>query len=141
MATRKRLVSVQLAFLLVASLVTLVPTVQAYPNPIATSAAEYLAFGRVFSDPQGCLAADTDGDGVKDVVPPGVSPWAKGNMCTTQFLSYEEAIEGTKFLARTYPRFLQVIRLDEAYDNAEPHVGRDPAILRDRGRDRQGDGP
>src|SRR5687767_1805922 len=87
------------------------------PNPVATSEAEYLAYGRVFSDPQGCLTHDTDGDGDNDVVPPNVSPWAKGNMCMAQFLSYEEAIEGTKFLARTYPRFLQVIRLDEAYDN------------------------
>ena len=93
------------------------PPAAAYPNPIATSDAEYLAFGRVFSDPQGCLGVDTDGDGTKDVVPPSVSPWAKGNMCTTQYLSYEEAIEGTRFLARTFPRYLQVIRLDEAYDN------------------------
>ena len=88
------------------------------PNPVATTDAEYLAYGRVFSDPQGCLTHDTDGDGVNDVVPPNVSPWAKGNMCMAQFLSYQEAIEGTQFLARTYPRFLQVIRLDQAYDNA-----------------------
>ena len=89
----------------------------ASPNPVATSEAEYLAYGRVFSDPQGCLAHDSDGDGANDVVPPEVSPWAKGNMCMAQFLSYEEAIEGTRFLARKFARFLQVIRLDQAYDN------------------------
>lgn len=87
------------------------------PNPVATTEAEYLAYGRVFSDPQGCLAHDTDGDGRNDVVPPGVSPWSKGNMCMAQYLSYQELIEGTSFMARKYARFLQVIRLDQAYDN------------------------
>ena len=106
-----------LAGALLASLFAFVPPVYAYPNAVATTDAEYLAYGRVFSDPQGCLVTDTDGDGVNDVVPPGVSPWAKGNMCMTQFLSYEEAIQGTKYLAGRFPRYLQVIRLDEAYDN------------------------
>ena len=118
MGFSRRLVVVQLAVVLGTSFLIGVPPALAYPNPIATSAAEYLAYGRVFSDPQGCLTVDADGDGVNDVVPPGVSPWAKGNMCTTQFLSYEEAVEGTKFLAWTYPRFLSVIRLDQAYDDA-----------------------
>ncbi len=119
MSHRRRLrLVLPLAATLLASTVTAVPTVLAYPNPVATTDPEYLAYGRVFSDPQGCLVADTDGDEVNDVVPPGVSPWAKGNMCMTQFLSYEEAIQGTKYLASRFPRYLQVIRLDEAYDNA-----------------------
>ena len=113
-----------LAGALLASVFAFVPPVYAYPNPVATTDAEYLAYGRVFSDPQGCLVTDTDGDGVNDVVPPGVSPWAKGNMCMAQFLSYEEAIEGTKYLAGRFPRFLQVIRLDQAYDNPNYHVRR-----------------
>src|SRR4051812_6970194 len=54
-------------------------TVLALPNPVATNDAEYAAFGRVFSDPQGCRVKDVDGDGVNDVVPPATSPWAKGN--------------------------------------------------------------
>jgi hypothetical protein len=109
---------VPLAGVLLASLFTFVPPVFAYPNPVATTDAEYLAYGRVFSDPHGCLVTDTDGDEVNDVVPPGVSPWAKGNMCMAQFLSYEEAIQGTKYLASRFSRYLQVIRLDQAYDNA-----------------------
>ncbi|MCI0347358.1 MAG: hypothetical protein L0221_18245 [Chloroflexi bacterium] len=118
MAFRSRAFVIPLVVIVLGTVVHLsAPPVAAYPNPIATTDVEYLAFGRVFSDPHGCLTADTDGDGVNDVVPPGVSPWAKGNMCTSQFLSYEEAIEGTKFLARTYPRYLSVIRLDEAYDD------------------------
>ena len=119
---RGRVTSVVLSFVLAAGVTaaapaTSGPTAIAVPNPVATSEAEYLAYGRVFSDPQGCLAHDTDGDGTNDVVPPDVSPWAKGNMCMAQFLSYEEAIEGSRFLARKFPRYLQLIRLDQAYDN------------------------
>jgi hypothetical protein len=95
------------------------PPVEAAPNPVATTDAEHLAFGRVFPDPQGCLAfgvPDSDGDGVKDT-PQGVSPFAKGQVCTEQFLGYDEVIAGSQFLERTYPRFMSVIRLDQAYDN------------------------
>src|SRR5262245_6304878 len=70
----------------------------AVPNPIATNAATYQLYGRVFPDPQGCLSRDTDGDDVKDVVAPAASPWAKGNVCTVQFLQYQEFVDGMKFL-------------------------------------------
>lgn len=115
---RSRLLSVGLAFVMTIVLTPFSHVVRAIPNPVATNDAEYAAFGRVFSDPQGCRVQDVDGDGVNDVVPPGVSPWAKGRMCMTQFLSYEEAIEGTKYLASRYPRYLQLIRLDQAYNDA-----------------------
>jgi hypothetical protein len=116
MRSRRR--SIPLLLAVMAALVVPATTpVLALPNPVAVNDAEYLAFGRVFSDPQGCLVKDTDGDGVNDVVPAGASPWAKGNMCMGAFLSYEEAIEGSKYLASRFPRFLQVIRLDEAYDD------------------------
>ncbi|HEV3474892.1 MAG TPA: M14 family zinc carboxypeptidase, partial [Actinomycetota bacterium] len=94
-------------------------SLNAVPNPVATDEGTYLAFGRAFPDPHGCLAygvPDTNGDGVKDT-PRGVSPWAKGRACSDQFLSYEEVVEGSKFLARRFPEFLKVIRLDQAYDN------------------------
>ncbi|MGH2670809.1 MAG: hypothetical protein ACRDH5_17140, partial [bacterium] len=77
----------------------------AVPNPVATSDAEHLAFGRVFPDPQGCLAfgvPDQNGDGIKDT-PSGVSPYAKGQVCTEQFLGYDEVIAGSEFLEQTYP--------------------------------------
>jgi hypothetical protein len=115
---RFRRITLPLVGILMSSLFGTVQPAIALPNPVATNDAEYLAYGRVFSDPQGCLVTDTDGDEVNDVVPPGASPWAKGNMCMAQFLSYEEAIQGAKYLASRFPRFLQVIRLDEAYDNA-----------------------
>ncbi len=89
----------------------------AVPNPVATDAATYAVYGRVFPDPHGCLSADTDGDEVNDVVAPGSSPWAKGNVCVAQFLSYEEFVNGFKLLESLYPRFVDLIRLDDAYDN------------------------
>ncbi|MDQ3991805.1 MAG: hypothetical protein M3245_05795 [Actinomycetota bacterium] len=119
--TRSRTLPLALGLIMVASLATLVtghaPVVASVP--VARDEATYAAYGRVFPDPQGCLAHDTDGDGVNDVVPPRVSPWAKGNVCAIHFLQYEDVIEGTKFLARKFPRFLQVIRLDQAFDNPE----------------------
>lgn len=114
---RSRLSSVALAFVMAAVLTPFSQVAMALPNPVATNDAEYAAFGRVFSDPQGCLVKDTNGDGVNDVVPPGVSPWAKGNMCMGQFLNYQEAITGSQYLASRFPRFLSVIRLDQAYDD------------------------
>jgi hypothetical protein len=114
---RSRLFSVALALVMTIVLTPFSQFAKAIPNPVATNDAEYAAFGRVFSDPQGCRVQDVDGDGVNDVVPPGVSPWAKGKMCMGAFLSYEEAIEGTKYLASRYPRYLQLIRLDQAYND------------------------
>lgn len=87
--------------------------------PVATDEATYAAYGRVYPDPHGCLSHDTDGDGTNDVVAPGSSPWAKGNVCVGQFLQWDETIAGAKFLARKFPRFFQVIRLDQAYDNPD----------------------
>jgi uncharacterized repeat protein (TIGR01451 family) len=77
---------------------------------VATNDVTYTAFGRAFPDPQGCGAS-----------PSGqvASPWAKGNVCAAQFLTFDEVVQGSEFLARKHSRFLQVIRLDEAFDNDE----------------------
>jgi hypothetical protein len=121
-SARRRILSVAMAAVLALGVAASGPLTRpsvanVNPNPVATSDAEYLAYGRVFPDPHGCLAHDSDGDGVNDVVPPNVSPWAKGNVCVGQYLTFEEAIEGSRYLARKFPRFLSIIRLDEAYDN------------------------
>lgn len=121
MARRWRLAAVFVLFSFVVTLVPMVARQKAFalPNPVATDEPTYQAFGRAFPDPHGCLAygvPDSDGDGMKDV-DEGVSPWAKGRVCANQFLSYEEVIEGAKFLARRFPDFLRVVRLDQAYDN------------------------
>jgi hypothetical protein len=83
-------------------------------NPIATDEATYQAYARVFSDPHGCLVHD----GFEPPEGAPVSPYAKGRGCQLDYLTYEEVIEGAKFLERRFPDLLQVIRLDEAYDDA-----------------------
>ena len=120
MPASKRVRSVFVLFAVVVSTAAL--TVEggpadAVPNPVATDAATYALYGRVFPDPHGCLSHDLDGDEVNDVVAPATSPWAKGNVCVAQFLSYEEFVNGFKLLEKLYPRFVDLIRLDEAYDN------------------------
>jgi uncharacterized repeat protein (TIGR01451 family) len=77
---------------------------------VATNDVDYTAFGRAFPDPQGCGASPTG---------QVASPWAKGNVCAAQFLTFDEVVKGSEFLARKHSRFLQVIRLDEAFDNDE----------------------
>lgn len=79
--------------------------------PVATNEATYQALARVFSDPHGCLSYGLP------QAPPNVSPWAKGRGCAAQFLSYQDVIDGSRFLAQRFPDFLSVIRLDQAYDN------------------------
>ena len=97
----------------------------AVPNPVALTPADYLAYGRVFPDPQGC------GQNPPGFDPVAISPWAKGNVCVGQFLGYDEVVNGAKFLAGDKPpvpqaadvigpmygRYLEVINLREAYDN------------------------
>ncbi|HEX2296738.1 MAG TPA: M14 family zinc carboxypeptidase [Actinomycetota bacterium] len=117
----RRLCSATIVLALVAALAPAIVPSGAYalPNPVATDEPTYQAFGRVFPDPHGCLAhnvPDANEDGIKDT-PKGVSPWAKGRVCADQFLSYEEVIEGAKFMSRRFPEFVEVIRLDQAYDN------------------------
>lgn len=81
-------------------------------DAVATNEASYQALARVFSDPHGCLSYGLP------ATPPNVSPWAKGRGCATTFLSYQDVIEGARFLQQRFPEFVSVIRLDQAYDNA-----------------------
>ena len=97
----------------------LIQPASAVPNAVATTEAELAVTGRVFPDPQGCLAygvPDDDTDGIKNT-PPGVSPYAKGRVCAEYFLGYDEVIAGSNFLQQKFPRFMRVIRLDQAYDD------------------------
>jgi hypothetical protein len=82
-------------------------------NPVATDEVAYQAYGRVWSDPHGCLREVAAQTGRV------VSPWAKGNACAIDMLSFEEVVEGATFLARRFPDQLEVIRLDERYDNPD----------------------
>ena len=97
--------------MLVATLTQLSSPATAGPTPVADNEAEYLAYGRVFPDPHGCLNQPPA------PTPPRVSPYAKGKVCATQFLGFKESIAGAQFLEQRFPRYMNVIRLDEAYDN------------------------
>ncbi|HEX9891293.1 MAG TPA: hypothetical protein VGB28_04470, partial [Actinomycetota bacterium] len=106
-------------------------------NPIATTEDEYQQYGRVFSDPQGCLVNGPGGP------QPDTSPYAKGLACTVDYLSLQEIVEGSRFLAQRFPDLVQVIRLDKAYgrpDFMSAGIGRaitlEDGRLRPYGRDR-----
>ena len=114
------------AVMLAATLASLSPQASAGPTPVASNEAEYLAFGRVFPDPHGCLNQPPA------PTPPRVSPYAKGKVCATQFIGYDQAVAGTHFLEQRFPRYMNVIRLDEAYDNPNfKSAGLPSAIGRD----------
>ncbi|MBW3664425.1 MAG: hypothetical protein KY469_15095 [Actinobacteria bacterium] len=83
------------------------------PTLVATNEPAYQALARVWSDPHGCLSYGLP------QTPPNVSPWAKGRACATQFLSYQEVIDGARFLQQRFPEFVSVIRLDQAYDDPD----------------------
>jgi len=99
------------AVMLAATLASLSPQAAAGPTPVASNEAEYLAFGRVFPDPHGCLNQPPA------PTPPNVSPFAKGKVCATQFVGYDQTIAGVRFMEQRFARYLDVIRLDQAYDN------------------------
>ena len=101
------------AVMFAATLASVLPQAAADPTPVATNEAEYLAFGRVFPDPQGCLNQPPV------PTPPRVSPFAKGHVCADQFLGYDDTIAGAKFFESRFPRYMHVIRLDQAYDNPD----------------------
>jgi hypothetical protein len=92
--------SLRRGFLVLAVLVALVlvaapaATPRARAIPAATNDTAYKLYGRVFPDPQGCTKGA-----------PGSSPWAKGNVCATQFLQWDETLAGLRYLQGKYPRF------------------------------------
>lgn len=85
----------------VAGLSTIGPSApRAAAVPVADNNTTYAAFGRVFPDPQGCLKGQA-----------GASPWAKGNVCTVQFLGYDETIAGLRYLQQRFPRYAELVNL------------------------------
>jgi hypothetical protein len=74
----------------------------AISTPVATSEAEYTAFGRIFPDPHGCN--------------PAGSPFAKGRVCATDFIQFEELQGGLDFLEELFPKFVENYTLHEDFD-------------------------
>ncbi|MBW3665556.1 MAG: hypothetical protein KY469_20870 [Actinobacteria bacterium] len=81
---------------------------------VATDPATYAQYGRVFPDPLACLRGD-----------PGSSPWAKGDVCATGWLGWDETIAGLRFLESQHPRYLDVLNLREQLSHLPALLGED----------------
>lgn len=100
----RRIIALIGSVVVVAAALTLVGAPQSAATPVATTEETYQHFKRVFPDPQGCL----DGEA-------GTSPWAKGDVCAAQFIQYQEALDGLKFLENRFPRYLRLFNLREQF--------------------------
>ena len=87
-----------------ASVIVSIPS-PAMATPVAADDASYARCGRVFPDPQAFAPSPTP--------LPGESPYAKGNaVCrAVDFIQYDEAIAGMRYLEKKFPRFVQVYNL------------------------------
>ena len=88
-----------LVIALVSSSLVLITAPPAVATPVATSQAEYAQYGRAFPDPHGCASG------------PNISPWAKGNVCATQFIQWTEALGGLQFLETKFGRYMDLLNL------------------------------
>jgi hypothetical protein len=77
------------------------PASPALSSPVATSDTEYTALGRIFPDPHGCNAAG--------------SPFAKGTVCATDFIQYDEMVTGLGYLETLFPDFVEFYQLDQDF--------------------------
>ncbi|MGH3734837.1 MAG: M14 family zinc carboxypeptidase [Micromonosporaceae bacterium] len=117
------------AVLLFASTVVFSVSTPAAATPVASDEQTYRLFGRAFPDPHGCLEG-----------PPAASPWAKGNVCATQFAQWDETISGLKFLEQRFPRYLQVLNLRTMFGDHPAFAGQEfqsaglpgPSLERDK---------
>ena len=110
----RRWLAPSLVCLLVASVFVAADGGGVRATPVAIDDATYTAFGRVFPDPHGCLRGA-----------PLKSPFAKGSVCAGQFIQWEEAIGGLRFLEQRFPRYLQVIELRTQYGDNPTFAGLD----------------
>jgi hypothetical protein len=95
------------AVTLVAGLVT-----PASATPVADRDELLTVLGRVFPDPHACLQGA-----------PTTSPHANGNVCAAQFIQWDEAIAGLRYLEQAYPRYVQLIKLREQFGDHRDFVG------------------
>ena len=93
---------------LTAALLVGLPAAPALATPVAANDADYARCGRVFPDPQAHAPLPT---------PPGESPYAKGNgVCrAVDFIQFDEALAGLRYLETKYPRFLQIYDLSKDF--------------------------
>lgn len=99
----RRSLSSVLVLAMVAAIMLAGPPLRAVATPVATDAATYELYGRVFPDPHGCVTGQ-----------PGKSPYAKGNVCATQFIQFSELLPGLQFLESMFPEFMDVYEVGES---------------------------
>jgi hypothetical protein len=107
----RRIVPLPLALGLAAALLAIGPG-PARGFPTAPDEARYELYGRVFPDPHGCLRGL-----------PLASPWAKGNICAVQFIQWEDALAGVRFLEERFPRYVSLVNVSDIYDGAFRSAG------------------
>jgi Zinc carboxypeptidase len=101
----RRLAASAATCLLIAALLVAGPGRQvSRATPVAIDETTYQQLGRVFPDPHGCVRGL-----------PGKSPWAKGKVCAAQYIQWDEAIGGLRFLEARFPRYLQLIDLNTQF--------------------------
>ena len=102
----RRIVAAVISIMLLAALFVVGPVTPAPATPVATTEEQYLAYGRVFPDPQGCNQGQ-----------PGYSPFAKGNVCAFDFLQFSELKAGLDFLESLegFQNFIEIYTLHEDF--------------------------
>ena len=100
---RRIIVGLLLATLASVLVLALMPA--ASSTPVATSDAEYTAYGRIFPDPHGCHVGE-----------PGFSPWAKGRVCAVDFIQFEEMTRGVRYMEKLFPRFVKHFALHRHFN-------------------------
>src|SRR4051794_17395781 len=98
---------VQLVVSLLLAVLALAPAASA--GPVATSDDQYSVYGRVFPDPMG---------GCGQIGASPCSPNAQGNVPATQFIGYDEFVNGMRYLNSKpeWQRYLEVLPLDGKID-------------------------
>jgi hypothetical protein len=112
--TARRPLALLLGMTLLAAVLVAAPSTPVAATPVATQDTVYAAFGRVFPDPHGCVRGA-----------PTKSPHANGRVCAGQFVQWDEAMEGLRYLEQLFPRYVQVINLREQFGDHRAFNGED----------------
>ncbi|HUQ17752.1 MAG TPA: CARDB domain-containing protein [Candidatus Saccharimonadales bacterium] len=96
----RRSLATVVALVVIITIVSAGTATPAAASPVATDDATYLLYGRVFPDPHGCVRGQ-----------PGKSPYAKGNVCASQFIQYPELVAGLTYLNSKFPEFMELYEL------------------------------
>lgn len=103
---RKQLAGLPALLVVVAGATALLGPGRSFAVPSATDDATYDVFARVFPDPHGCVRGA-----------PAKSRFAKGTVCAAQYVQWDEALDGIRYLQQRFPRFVELVNLREALAN------------------------